>query len=236
MEDPFIIVKEETEAGISELNRNLERWKKLASGTSSVARQERNAVKDRIVNALSSTEADIADLQEAIQSIENDRHRFNLSHDEIANRKSFIQMSLDQCRAVREQISNPRLNDSMPAQNIGRYTAAQQSANKSNEVFIEKTMGEQQQIMREQDEQLNVVGHSIGRLKEIGALIGDEVEDQNVLLDDFYSDMGQTEKRMSMVQKKVDKILDKVDGKKQNIIIGVLIIIMIVVVVIFFST
>ena len=66
--------------------------------------------------------------------------------------------------------------------------------------------------------------------------VGDEVEDQNVLLDDFYSDMGQTEKRMSMVQKKVDKILDKVDGKKQNIIIGVLIIIMIVVVVIFFST
>ena len=33
-------------------------------------------------------------------------------------------------------------------------------------------MGEQQQIMREQDEQLNVVGQSIGRLKEIGALIG----------------------------------------------------------------
>ena len=48
MEDPFIIVKEETEAGISELNRNLERWKKLASGTSSVARQERNAVKGRV--------------------------------------------------------------------------------------------------------------------------------------------------------------------------------------------
>ena len=64
---------------------------------------------------------------------------------------------------------------------------------------------------------------------------GDEVEDQNQLLDDFYSDMGQTEKRMSNVQKKLDKILNKVDSKKQNIIIGVLLVIMIIVVVLFFS-
>ena len=33
-------------------------------------------------------------------------------------------------------------------------------------------MGQQQQIMREQDEQLSLVGKSIGRLKEIGTLIG----------------------------------------------------------------
>ena len=64
-------------------------------------------------------------------------------------------------------------------------------------------MTQQQQIMREQDEQLNIVGQSIGRLKEIGTAIGDEVEDQNQLLDDFYSDMSQTEKRMQSVQKKV---------------------------------
>jgi len=48
--------------------------------------------------------------------------------------------------------------------------------------------------------------------------------------------MGQTEKRMSNVQRKMDKILEKVDGKKQNIIIGVLLVIMIIVVVLFFST
>ena len=62
------------------------------------------------------------------------------------------------------------------------------------------------------------------------------MEDQNQLLDEFYGDMGQTEKRMSNVQRKMDKILEKVDGKKQNIIIGVLLVIMIIVVVLFFST
>ena len=45
MEDPFEIVKEETEAAIADIYKNLERWKKLASGTSSVAIQERNSVK-----------------------------------------------------------------------------------------------------------------------------------------------------------------------------------------------
>ena len=67
-------------------------------------------------------------------------------------------------------------------------------------------------------------------------ITGDEVEDQNQLLDDFYSDMSQTEKRMQSVQKKVDKILEKVDGKKQNLIIGILLVIMIIVVILFFST
>ena len=52
MEDPFIIVKEETESGIAEINKNLERWKKLGSGTSSVARQERSTVKGRGVSRI----------------------------------------------------------------------------------------------------------------------------------------------------------------------------------------
>lgn len=236
MEDPFLIVKRDAELSISEMNKNLERWKKLASGTSSVAKQERIAVKGKIMNALESTQGDILDLEEAVSSIELDRHRFNITEDELRNRKSFIQMSKDQCEAVRASLNNPQYSSSSTSISIDRYTAAQQANNRSNEVFIEKSMTQQQQIMREQDEQLNIVGQSIGRLKQIGTAIGDEVEDQNQLLDDFYSDMGQTEKRMQSVQKKVDKILEKVDGKKQNLIIGILLVIMIVVVILFFST
>ncbi|KAL5252852.1 hypothetical protein ACHWQZ_G015576 [Mnemiopsis leidyi] len=236
MEDPFEIVKEETEAAIADITKNLERWKKLASGTSSVAIQERNSVKTKILSALDSAQNDISDLEEAVQSIESDRNRFNISQDEIMNRKRFIHMAREQCSRAREQLSNPTFGSAGPSQNVDRYSAAQQSANRSNEIFIEKSMGQQQQIMREQDEQLSLVGKSIGRLKEIGTLIGDEVEDQNQLLDEFYGDMGQTEKRMSNVQRKMDKILEKVDGKKQNIIIGVLLVIMIIVVVLFFST
>ncbi|XP_063678754.1 syntaxin-6-like isoform X2 [Bolinopsis microptera] len=236
MEDPFEIVKEETEAAIADINKNLERWKKLASGTSSVAIQERNSVKSKILSLLDGALNDILDLEEAVQSIESDRHRFNISQDEIMNRKRFIQMSREQCSRARDQLNNPKFGDAGPSQNVDRYSAAQQSANRSNEVFIEKSMGEQQQIMQQQDEQMDIVGKSIGRLKEIGTLIGDEVEDQNQLLDEFYGDMGQTEKRMSNVQRKMDKILEKVDGKKQNIIIGVLLIVMIIVVILFFST
>jgi len=47
MEDPFLAVKQETESAIADINRSLERWNKLASGTSTVARQERSAVKSK---------------------------------------------------------------------------------------------------------------------------------------------------------------------------------------------
>ena len=44
MEDPFTIVKGEVETSIADINRNLDRWKKLISGTSAVAKEERNKI------------------------------------------------------------------------------------------------------------------------------------------------------------------------------------------------
>jgi len=41
--------------------------------------------------------------------------RFNISQDEIMNRKRFIQMSREQCSRARDQLNNPKFGDAGPS-------------------------------------------------------------------------------------------------------------------------
>ena len=49
MEDPFITVKKDTEDNVNGLFKLLDRWKKLSSGTSAIAKQERNHAESKCV-------------------------------------------------------------------------------------------------------------------------------------------------------------------------------------------
>lgn len=205
---------------------------------SSVAREEKKWTEGELKSTLSNIDQDMEELEETIQVVESNRGRFNIAQDELANRKYFIQQTKNTCRTVRDELSNPTRPETslQPGAGLDRYARGQASINKSNDNFIESSIQQQSQIMEQQDTQLNLVGQSIGRLKQMGTMIGEEVDDQNVLLDDFYADMESTEHKMGNVQKKMEKILTMVDGKKQNVIIGILLVIMVIVVILFFST
>merc|ERR1719345_73363 len=57
-------------------------------------------------------------------------------------------------------------------------------------------MGQQQHIMREQDQGLDLISQSIARQKEMAFKIGDEIEDQNEMLDDLNEGMDNTNRRL----------------------------------------
>jgi len=233
-----LVVKAEVEQSVNSMLSNLQRWRQLGGGMSSVAREEKTWTEGELKSTLSNIDQDVEELEETIRVVGNNPGRFNIAQDELSNRKYFIQQTKNTCRTVRDELSNPtRPEPSLqPGAGIDRYARGQASINKNNDNFIESSMQQQSQIMEQQDSQLNLVGQSIGRLKQMGTLIGEEVDDQNVLLDDFYTDMEATEHKMSNVQKKMEKILTMVDGKKQNVIIGILLVVMVIVVVLFFST
>ena len=64
-----------------------------------------------------------------------------------------------------------------------------------------------QQIMKSQDTQLGEVGQTIGVLTTMGRAIGDELEDQNRLLDEMESEIESTTQRLKRTIDKVDKVL-----------------------------
>ncbi|PFX26245.1 Syntaxin-6 [Stylophora pistillata] len=97
-----------------------------------------------------------------------------------------------------------------------RYSRLDQEIENSNQAFIMDQQQQQELMIRAQDEQLDMVGHSVGVLKNMGKKIGDEIEDQNLLLDDFGHELEMTDSKLQQTVLKVEKVLRLSDGKQHS--------------------
>ncbi|KAI8379503.1 Phox homologous domain-containing protein [Radiomyces spectabilis] len=64
----------------------------------------------------------------------------------------------------------------------------------------------QQQVMKEQDDQVAQFSAILARQKQLGLVIGDELDVQNQLLDELDGDVGRTHTKLKFANKKLEKI------------------------------
>ena len=67
----------------------------------------------------------------------------------------------------------------------------------------------QQQIMRQQDQGLDLLAQSIARQKNMGLAIGNELEDQNEMLDELSEAMDNTDRRLVRETGHVMRVTEK---------------------------
>jgi t-SNARE complex subunit (syntaxin) len=60
-----------------------------------------------------------------------------------------------------------------------------------------------------QDEGLDQIGQAARRLKNVGQIIGDELDDQNVMLDDLHTGMDNTHRRLTRETEHVVHVTEK---------------------------
>uniref|UniRef100_A0A0N5AZJ4 t-SNARE coiled-coil homology domain-containing protein n=1 Tax=Syphacia muris TaxID=451379 RepID=A0A0N5AZJ4_9BILA len=70
-------------------------------------------------------------------------------------------------------------------------------------------------ILREQDEDLEKVGASVHILKNMSHRIGDELEEQSAMLDELGTDMERAGTKLDGVMKKIAKVTNMDDDKRQ---------------------
>ncbi|XP_077460738.1 syntaxin-10 isoform X2 [Stigmatopora argus] len=105
----------------------------------------------------------------------------------------------------------------------------------ANSRYIQEQQEQQQLIMQEQDDHLELVSGSIRVLKDMSGRIGDELDEQAVILGDFSEEMDQTSSRMDSVLKKLEKVSHMTSSRRQWCAIAVLAAILIVVLILFFA-
>ncbi|KAI2589143.1 syntaxin 10, partial [Homo sapiens] len=69
--------------------------------------------------------------------------------------------------------------------------------------YIEEQQATQQLIMDEQDQQLEMVSGSIQVLKHMSGRVGEELDEQGIMLDAFAQEMDHTQSRMDGVLRKL---------------------------------
>jgi syntaxin 8 len=74
---------------------------------------------------------------------------------------------------------------------------------------VETFRGEQQQIIRQQDDSLDALSKVISRQKHIAIRIGNEVENQNEILDDLATQMENTGSRVNSSTRNAEDVVDK---------------------------
>ncbi|KAH9361573.1 hypothetical protein HPB48_001450 [Haemaphysalis longicornis] len=84
---------------------------------------------------------------------------------------------------------------------------------KSRKAFIEQSKNEVKELMVTQDDELEGIQTSVGTLKSMSKQIGNELDEQSVMLDDLGHDMDNAESKMDGALKKMAKVLHMSNGE-----------------------
>ncbi|GMI46991.1 hypothetical protein TrCOL_g11120 [Triparma columacea] len=84
--------------------------------------------------------------------------------------------------------------------------------NDDNDDFIMDAVRSQQQMMKDQDESLDVLGQGAARLGQISLEISSELKMQNKMLDDMGEELDSAELNLAVVTKKTQELIKKSGG------------------------
>lgn len=88
------------------------------------------------------------------------------------------------------------------------------------------------QVLHEQDEQLNVLGQSIGRQRMLGIQMGTELDEQNELLDDVESGVDRHQSTLDRARKRLGDVARKSKGNWSWITIAILICVLLLLIIV----
>jgi syntaxin 6 len=168
---------------------------------------------------------------------------FQIGGQEMGERKQFITTTTKQVSDIRTHLSSSESKAKVAAGArkallgggggaSSRYAKLESEIASSNDEFIQDQGQKQELIMREQDTQLEEVASTMGALKEMGAMIGDELEDQNRLLDEIDEEMDSTSEKLKRTIAKVDTVLAISKDGKQSCAICLLVIVLIILIIV----
>ncbi|KAI5212627.1 Syntaxin-10 [Manis pentadactyla] len=101
--------------------------------------------------------------------------------------------------------------------------------------YIEEQQATQQLIMGQQDQQLEMVSGSIRVLKHMSGRVGEELDEQGIMLDAFVHEVDHTQSRMDGVLRKMAKVSHMTSDRRQWCAIMVLLGVLLLVLILLFS-
>ena len=239
--DPYFVVKEEVETSLANAERIYERWKQMYERRSSNDEEFQHTT-EQLRTTIKSIEWDLEDLAETVNIAAKEPEKFNLTESELALRRAFIDQSKHSLKVLKDGTSDAKLRakqekdekqELVGRSKYSRYEKLEREMQSENQGFIDGQQQSQQMVMREQDTQLQEVGQTIGVLKNMGVMIGDELDEHNDMLEEMDDEMTNTSDRLSGALKKLDRTLAITRDGKQSCCICLLLITLIILIIVY---
>ncbi|ESO86355.1 hypothetical protein LOTGIDRAFT_129177 [Lottia gigantea] len=261
LEDPFFVVREEVQKALHTAHGLYTRWNELQDQPNLVSKEETDWTSNELRNCLRSIEWDLEDLEETVdilysflnlllRIVEKNPRKFKITENEIRERRNFIERTKASVKEMKGALSSPKssnyrngigednvrqsLLSNGPSRPQDRYTRLDEEMETSNQRYIDDAQQQQALIMRSQDDTLELIGGSVGVLKNMSHQISGELDEQNVMLDEFRHEIESTDSRLDGTMKKMAKVLHMSNDKRQWTAIIVLIVILVIILILFF--
>ncbi|KAI9385371.1 hypothetical protein POPTR_011G059700v4 [Populus trichocarpa] len=242
-QDPFYIVKEEIQESIDKLQSSFHQWERISCDMG----DQVHLTKD-LLAACESIEWKVDELDKAISVAGRDPSWYGIDEAELEKRRRWTSTARNQVGNVKKAVVAGReVNISGTASVSGmrrelmRMPNSQQ-ADKSNQYtqdnddFIQSESDRQLLLIKQQDEELDELSITIGRLGGVGLTIHEELLAQEKIIDDLGMEMDSTSNRLDFVQKKVAMVMKKASAKGQLMMILFLVVLFIILFVLVFLT
>lgn len=186
---------------------------------------------------------DLDDLQETIVVVEEAPEKFKLSQEELTNRKLFISRTRKIIQDISAQMTDLKARgkagaasrNALLGSRSGKYAKLESEQQRANQRFLDDADQQQQQLISRQDDKLDEVRVAVTNLKTMGEVIGDELDSQDKLLDEFHHELTGANDRLHGALKKIDTVLEISKDPKQTCCICVLLIVVVIMIVLYFA-
>ncbi|KAK9711958.1 Syntaxin 6, N-terminal [Popillia japonica] len=248
LEDPFFVVKDEVFKALNKTRGLYIRWIELQDDSICITKEEVEWTNTELKNSLRSIEWDLEDLEDTIDIVEKNPSKFKIDNKELTTRKNFIDSTRAEVKSMKDKLSMNKNKDrdrlvrqplleSSPIRLVNSHGTTKYSK-LENEVdspqrFLSDTLSQQQYMARQQEEQLEAIGDSLGSLKTVSRHIGSEIDEQAVMLDEFGTDLENTDSKLDSTMKKMAKVLRMSNDRRQWTAILILSVILVIVIILF---
>lgn len=241
--DPFLSVQSDVQALLQSTRHLFSSYLRIRSLSASKPRGTPSAEllqsQTELTENLETLTADIADLLESIRAIEADPYRFGLDVSEVARRKTFVRDVTREVDSMRKQIQAQTQTQSQGTSrgsHLPDPDAFGRDDDEENDAYAEFEQAQQQEMMREQDEALDGVFHTVGNLRGQAEDMGRELEEQGQMLGDIDTLADRVGGKLAVGTKRIGEVIRRGEDKYSGCCIGgliaVLIILLILVIVI----
>ncbi|KAG2443171.1 hypothetical protein HYH02_009580 [Chlamydomonas schloesseri] len=214
--DPFYLIRQEIQDSVNELQQRMSRFHGLTA-----TNPERKKIAQSVEEGCSSLSWQLNELDTAVDRASENPQRFNLTPEELSSRRRWITNTRRQLDGMKDTLRTA----TAPAPAV---SAAESKAIAQNDKFLSGQYETQQLVMKRQDQDLEDIEQAVIRIGRQGREIGNELAEQERMLDELDQDVDTTHSRLKAAQKKMQELIRKSGSNTQLVLIVVLIVILVV--------
>lgn len=163
------------------------------------------------------------DLQQAVEISEKQPQKFQLKPQDILVRKQTLEEIKEKIKEIEDEWKN--LHNHTPREITTMSNRISQDSNAENP-FEQSSMNQfqQQELIQEQDIQLDSIHDTMRNLNQQAAMMGNELEEQGYMLDQFEDELDNVDNKLSRGVKRINRFIEQNKDRGSDWCIGILVV------------